>query len=321
MTADDIVSALEGLRALVRDPVTGTYALRLDYDYFREYIEKWEAKRYVRLNPDSLLWTPYIMGRSNLAHLEHAPPLATIAPREGEGDVDIEHGGPEEGIQIEAIKDAGQETGDSLANGLDEMKMDIDPTIAPSETIAGPSPKRPLAKGYNGQDASSVVGRSTRGVAVKSPVPSKGPSIPPTRFEIFPPLPGTVNRRRAGRPVGTLRRRTGTPTSVPRRDTVKSDGVGFDGAFDGGEDHIGRNGDAGKGRTLFKRSTRVNSSNLAEMRTDLDDAEDGRSYSGREMLNGDGHEKSLKPMKEEQLAVDHQLALDNLSHHKREVRG
>ena len=27
MTADDIVSALEGLRALVRDPVTGTYAL------------------------------------------------------------------------------------------------------------------------------------------------------------------------------------------------------------------------------------------------------------------------------------------------------
>ncbi|SLM35959.1 histone acetyltransferase [Lasallia pustulata] len=94
MTADDIVSALEGLRALVRDPVTKTYALRLDYDYFYQCIEGWEAKGYVKLNPDALVWTPYIMGRSNLAHYDRAPPLSTIAPREGE---DEEKPAPEEG--------------------------------------------------------------------------------------------------------------------------------------------------------------------------------------------------------------------------------
>ncbi|KAL8644296.1 MAG: hypothetical protein Q9210_007324, partial [Variospora velana] len=84
MTADDIIAALEALRALVRDPVTKTYALRLDHAYFKHCIETWEAKKYVTLNPDALVWTPYIMGRSNLAHYDRAPPLPTIAPREGD---------------------------------------------------------------------------------------------------------------------------------------------------------------------------------------------------------------------------------------------
>ncbi|KAF2103851.1 hypothetical protein NA57DRAFT_31099, partial [Rhizodiscina lignyota] len=63
MTPDDIVSALEGLRALVRDPITKTYALRLDYDYFREYITKNEKKPHPKINPDALMWVPYVMGR------------------------------------------------------------------------------------------------------------------------------------------------------------------------------------------------------------------------------------------------------------------
>ena len=99
MTADDIVSGLEGLRALVRDPVTKTYALRLDHDYFAACIAGWEAKRYVALNPAALVWTPYIMGRSNLAHYDRAPPLSTVAPREGEDD-DGPKPVPEEGVQL-----------------------------------------------------------------------------------------------------------------------------------------------------------------------------------------------------------------------------
>ncbi|PHH71554.1 hypothetical protein CDD82_6444 [Ophiocordyceps australis] len=46
MTPDDVVSALEGLRALVRDPHTKLYAFRLDVDYFRHYVAKWESKGY-----------------------------------------------------------------------------------------------------------------------------------------------------------------------------------------------------------------------------------------------------------------------------------
>ncbi|KAL8933407.1 MAG: hypothetical protein Q9216_006380, partial [Gyalolechia sp. 2 TL-2023] len=126
MTADDIVAALEALRALVRDPVTKSYALRLDHAYFKHCIESWEAKNYVTLNPDALVWTPYIMGRSNLAHYDRAPPLPTIAPREGdETDPQIP---PEEGVQQQAaaeIKAAASQINSTLTNG----DVQVPPTI------------------------------------------------------------------------------------------------------------------------------------------------------------------------------------------------
>ncbi|KAL8825543.1 MAG: hypothetical protein Q9170_007754, partial [Blastenia crenularia] len=113
MTPDDIVAALEALRALVRDPVTKTYALRLDHAYFKHCTETWEAKKYVALNPSALVWTPYIMGRSNLAHYDRAPPLPTIAPRE-EGDEADPQPHPEEGVQQIAPKN---NKGPPITNG------------------------------------------------------------------------------------------------------------------------------------------------------------------------------------------------------------
>ncbi|KAL9077337.1 MAG: hypothetical protein Q9157_003373 [Trypethelium eluteriae] len=98
MTADDIVSALEGLRALVRDPVTKTYALRLDWTFLDEYVANYEKKGYAKLNPEALVWTPYVMGRGNLATYEQGPALPTVAPREGEGDTATKV--PEEGVQM-----------------------------------------------------------------------------------------------------------------------------------------------------------------------------------------------------------------------------
>ncbi|TGZ84867.1 hypothetical protein EX30DRAFT_301324, partial [Ascodesmis nigricans] len=80
MTTDDIICGLEALNALVCDPLTGTYALRLDYKLFEATIEKWEKKGYVKLNPDALLWTPYVMGKSQAEQLSEMP-LSTIAPR------------------------------------------------------------------------------------------------------------------------------------------------------------------------------------------------------------------------------------------------
>ncbi|KAJ9134181.1 Histone acetyltransferase, partial [Coniochaeta hoffmannii] len=86
MTADDVVSALEGLRCLVRDPLTGLYAFRVDLEYCREYVAKWEAKKYVQLKPSALTWTPYIMGRSYPSNFELGPAINAIAPREGDED-------------------------------------------------------------------------------------------------------------------------------------------------------------------------------------------------------------------------------------------
>jgi len=86
LTADDVVAALEGLRCLVRDPQTEVYAFRVDLTYCREYVAKWESKKYVTLNPTSLTWTPYVMGRSNASNFELGPALTAIAPREEDED-------------------------------------------------------------------------------------------------------------------------------------------------------------------------------------------------------------------------------------------
>ncbi|KAL0934197.1 moz sas family protein [Colletotrichum truncatum] len=82
LTPDDVISALEGLRCLVRDPHSELYAFRVDLAYCSEYISKWERKNYVKLQPDALTWTPYVMGRGNATNFELGPAISAIAPRE-----------------------------------------------------------------------------------------------------------------------------------------------------------------------------------------------------------------------------------------------
>lgn len=82
MTPDDVISALEGLRAIVRDPQTQLYAFRVDVEFCKQYVAKWESKKYVQLDPGALTWTPYVMGRSNATNFELAPAIHAIAPRE-----------------------------------------------------------------------------------------------------------------------------------------------------------------------------------------------------------------------------------------------
>lgn len=177
MTADDIVSGLEGLRALVRDPITKTYALRLDYKYFNECVRNWESKGYIQLNPDALVWTPYTMGRSNQSHFDRAP-LHAVAPREGledEGEAGASSVNDENSDgSIPAANGVGDETASasflSSANGLH-----------PPSTAAG--------------------GSSTPAETTTENNPAAG--IPPSRFEIWPPIQAPVFKRRPGRPFGS----------------------------------------------------------------------------------------------------------------------
>ncbi|ODV97382.1 hypothetical protein PACTADRAFT_28613, partial [Pachysolen tannophilus NRRL Y-2460] len=60
----DIVTALENLNFLIRDPVTGNYAISVNMNKVCDVIEKWEAKNYTKLNPDRLLFKPVIFGPS-----------------------------------------------------------------------------------------------------------------------------------------------------------------------------------------------------------------------------------------------------------------
>lgn len=335
MTPDDIVSGLEGLRALVRDPVTGTYALRLDYTYYREYIEKWEAKKYVCLNPEALTWTPYIIGRSNLAHLEHAPPLVTLAPRDEEGEADVEQNRPEPGVRMEIVKvQGGEKSGDAMVNGDENDKMDIDlptpskPVLTPStdtdkpiltenhsgpmtNITPGPPPKTPVSK----PPSSSPYGpNNVNSISLTPSSSALPPPIPPTRFEIFPPLPGTATRRKAGRPVGSFRKRAGTPASVSRRRDTKSGSGGYDGVEDGSvfrSSSIGRSGGArGKSNSMLKRNSSrgfncmMNESIALSVRGDgkagQDAEEDGESENARQQQQQQNMELKKEPQHHQQ---------------------
>lgn len=215
MTADDIVAALEGLRALVRDPITHSYALRLDHDYFRQCIEDWESKQYVNINRDALVWTPYIMGRNNLAHYDSAPALPTIAPREDEEE---DKGvAPEEGVQqttkaqalaadaaaSKAIESAIVDADDSHAkvngNASDSSNAaeQMDPTLAQLHAQLGSTPH--LNRSSSKSTPAKLIPQSPRpnGFSI-APSLQPTPSIPPTRYEVFPPIPGTARPRRGG---------------------------------------------------------------------------------------------------------------------------
>ena len=309
MTADDIVSALEGLRALVRDPVTKTYALRLDHSYFKQCIESWEAKAYVRLNPESLVWTPYIMGRNNRSHYERAPPLQTMAPRDGEDDKVSPAAGEQLGSALES-KDMDIKDANVIINGaLDDQNhpqrpnsnpdeptptaiptpqttkladnppsQDPDPTNAPTTSTPIPHPppglppssKRSLSPPKphpisdphqpNGYQPSPLPQPQPQ-PQTPTPAPTTTPSIPPTRFEIFPPVPGTVTRRRPGRPFGTRGGRRTTGTNTPVRRGGKNLGMGSPVA--GGMNGIARDG-AVVGKGQGKAGGRRTRSTLAE---------------------------------------------------------
>ncbi|PVI00344.1 hypothetical protein DM02DRAFT_396715 [Periconia macrospinosa] len=222
MTPDDIVSALEGLRALVRDPVTGKYALRLDYSYFKQYLEKANSSDNPKINPACLVWTPYVMGR--LGQYEDGPTLHTVQQRDEENeDTKAE---PEEGVQMDLATKTngtsvnGSQTGENNNNTTHPNNEDENaagaagtatPTLAPEESATfnngGVSPLPPGTPLANG----SVV------AVAGSHITTAAPSIPATRYEVFPPIPGQPPpKRRPGRPFGSRRRTTSTPHSRSR---------------------------------------------------------------------------------------------------------
>jgi histone acetyltransferase SAS3 len=231
MTADDIVAALEALRALVRDPVTKTYALRLDYDYFRQCIAGWEAKNYVKLNADALIWTPYIMGRGNLASYDRAPPLPTIAPRDGEDDEN---------------KPAFEENGQHQVDSTDATKLESSESQAIGTTLIDHASFVPTRTSGDSQ-VSIINGNHT---SPSKPIPSPPSPIPPTRYEIFPPVSGTVARRRGGWRGGIKKSAATTPSaglSTRRGLNVEVNGAGRSSPRGGTSPRVGSSLEVGQG--------------------------------------------------------------------------
>ncbi|SPQ26852.1 a362c6bd-9f80-4cca-b190-7f630800890f [Thermothielavioides terrestris] len=231
MTPDDVISALEGLRCLVRDPQTQLYAFRVDLNYCREYVAKWEAKKYVQLNPKALTWTPYVMGRSNATNFELGPALNAIAPREEEEEVKPVV--PAQEPLVNGTGSPGQE--DTPA---EEAKVTLEPAVLestePGETAGAGSAVNDDSKPNGILTDGDLTEQQKRQEPEPAPAPAPEPEpvkpqpedwmqqykdIPPTRFEVVPP----VNGRRADRSRALIPRppvvrpASSTPRPRPRR--------------------------------------------------------------------------------------------------------
>lgn len=239
MTADDIVSALEALRAIVRDPDSGTYALRLDLPFYREYVDKYESKAYCKINPDALVWTPYVMGRTSLANYDERPPLHTIAQREeeegrgedeGEGEGEDQQGQGQgqqagahgvistqgNGVGVVTASNGshtelngGMNAGHKRSDGDDMVSASADggASVASGSAAVDGS----IGHGLLSVGSFTASPSATRPSTPKTAVANGESAIPAWKFQIWPPLPSATPRRRSGRPFGHRRRTTTTP--------------------------------------------------------------------------------------------------------------
>ncbi|KAI8251039.1 Histone acetyltransferase mst2 [Colletotrichum sp. SAR 10_98] len=221
LTPDDVISALEGLRCLVRDPHTELYAFRIDLAYCTEYISKWERKNYVKLNPDALTWTPYVMGRGNATNFELGPAISAIAPRE-----DDEAQKPAEeavsvlsqhepaingnsvmgtGEKATAIESAPSTNEDTAGDELDEAE--VQPAVYESMELH----EDDLSNGDSGLAAAhEETYQEVQATQADLDQLSLDNwtllyrDVPPSRFEVYPPPGG----RRADRPRSSVTRPT-----------------------------------------------------------------------------------------------------------------
>ncbi|KAL2162194.1 hypothetical protein VTH06DRAFT_7107 [Thermothelomyces fergusii] len=247
LTPDDVISALEGLRCLVRDPQTQLYAFRIDFQYCREYVAKWEAKKYVQLNEKALTWTPYVMGRSNATNFELGPALTAIAPREEEEE-EIKLADATEQPPLMPLIDGDRPPQPDIPAEQPSADVISEPAVLPSTEFSEPpqhiEPMEPpgLVEGDHTGGSSAVNGILNGSLSDHEPAesttqpktePEAGPAtttagswmdqykdVPPTRFEVVPPVNGRrTDRARAflPRPPPVRAASAGASRSRPRR--------------------------------------------------------------------------------------------------------
>ena len=208
MTADDVVHSLERLYAFIKDPVTKTYAVRYDRKLYESIVDKYDSKDFRKIRGDRLVWTPYIMGRSDAAALD-AQPVKAIAQRE-EPTVIQENEADEDRISPKT-KDVPNE---------EPRKDDVDPDLLSAVGHIAPGP--PSTQALNppeqpSQDSTSDI-PLVNGDAEEGKASAHGglsgyaltyqvEKIPPTRFQIDPPIPTSMLRFAKSRRKSAL----GTP--------------------------------------------------------------------------------------------------------------
>ncbi|KAI1200208.1 hypothetical protein F5X97DRAFT_294383 [Nemania serpens] len=228
MTPDDVVSALEALRFLVRDPVTHVYAFRVDLPFCHKEVAKWEAKKYVKLKPQALTWTPYVMGRGNTANFELGPALNAIAPREEDEEMKT--------MEVMADTVAGTDDLVVVSSLAEERPFASDPAVLEStepndivameameamEAMVHAKPNGIGNANANSRHSSGHGDGQTSTDSIKDDDDAwqrQYENIPVTRFQVFPPISKRPGMSRANssmvRPV-TLPRASSSAIRTP----------------------------------------------------------------------------------------------------------
>ncbi|KIV83356.1 hypothetical protein PV11_05389 [Exophiala sideris] len=231
MTADDVIHTLERLYAFIRDPVTKTYGIRYDKKLYERIVEEFDSKKHRKLMPQNLVWTPYIMGRSDQAALD-GQPLHAMAPRD---DDDDEENVNDDGVLTKADQplDTGLELSPksktrsiaalSRPASVAEEEADVkDPSLVNDQGVVAPGP--PSTDALNGTVSTQVTqpevkinglvnGDSNAEATTESDKKDESPTvperltgyalafrtlaIPPARFQIDPPIPPSMLRQRS----------------------------------------------------------------------------------------------------------------------------
>ncbi|SZF00840.1 unnamed protein product [Blumeria hordei] len=200
LTPDDVISALDALGALIRDPITGTYAIKIRPEYYREVVQKYDSKKYVKLNPKALFWTPYIMGRGNLAIFERSLPINKMSSQVDD--------------KIEMIESHYDKKGDipfySGAHSNSDENNESADKLCSEDSIHIRLPETPQFRpcGTTASNLSYFDAAAT---------------IPATRFEVFPPLPGSRTRTvpRTSRPATSRQKSSLSISTKPTHRRLK----------------------------------------------------------------------------------------------------
>lgn len=305
MTPDDVIAALEGLRALVRDPQTKLYAFRIDVEYCRQYVAKWEAKGYVQLRAKSLAWTPYLMGRSNAVNFELGPPITAIAPREDDETKVLE-------VQVEAVP--GQMT------ITEEIKAAIsfqtEASVA-SETrnASGDSASEPVMsiEKVAPEDRENAEPQDIMMLDVEpeSPIWAKPyRNIPPSRFEIFPPVGGSRRSdrsRQSGARSAVSRAGSGSSRPRPKR----SGGSSRRPTASRPRNNTSRRktGGTGRGPGRWPKGTKKADYGNAASGPGMPPGWDGKTMCDAELLGDAGQGSEVAPGVEEQIQDEVQVCV------------
>ncbi|RMZ88535.1 hypothetical protein DV736_g4224, partial [Chaetothyriales sp. CBS 134916] len=251
MTADDVIHSLERLYAFVRDPVTKTYGIRYDKNLYESIIYDFESKKHRQLRPGNLIWTPYIMGRSDQAALDGAPLHAISAREDGNDDVTDRArsviGNEEEpdrdAVSLRASAEPSKMPTSATAAKYDHEDVDDGPVNNNGLVSLGPPSTNALTNaaavpvinlaevsaqmnGLSSAHENHTAATTNGGAAALPLVPATpeqdGPTgyalayrvhaIPPVRFQIEPPIPAAMMRTRSTKKRGHTAASGQTPT-------------------------------------------------------------------------------------------------------------